>query len=160
MTSTRPITTINNLETETTHYFSVRSINEGGSSPFSSEVAFFIHKLPFDLNSNTFTSGGPIPESISLSRGNLSPELNWSYSPKESQSFAIVMDSESSNHWTQIVSGDTTSIAAGDAENYSGPNPPKGINETYYIKLYALDKHETAITLPKEHMSRDEFEQK
>ena len=153
--------TLNNLETETTYYFAVYSTNEGGDSSFSSQVAIFVKKLPFALDSTTFTSGQSIPESISLSRGNLSPQLSWLYPPKNSQSFAIVMeDSKSSSYWTQVVSADTTSIEVGEAENYSGPNPPKGSSETYYIEVYALDAHEDSVALSQDRVSREEFRTK
>lgn len=112
----------------------------------------------FTLSSAAFEDGKAIPAKYTCSGENLLPALNWSNVPKDTKSFAIIMDDPDANDWVHWVIYDipvnVTRLTEGskaekvkavdglnswDTKGYSGPCPPDG-SHTYLFKIYALDK--------------------
>lgn len=112
------------------------------------------------VTSSVFTDGGAMPVEYTCAGKNISPPLRWNNAPKDTKSFAIIMDDPDAParvwvHWvlynippdvTQLKEGlITEEIKAGDGRNdfgtltYRGPCPPMG-QHRYVFKLYALDK--------------------
>ena len=117
---------------------------------------------PLTLTSPEFVEGEPIPSKFSCDSENISPMLEWTDPPAETQSFALIMDDPDAPvglwvHWVlynipaearslpENVPGDST-LADGsihgknswDRIGYGGPCPPGGTHR-YFFELYALD---------------------
>ncbi|HEY0054764.1 MAG TPA: YbhB/YbcL family Raf kinase inhibitor-like protein [Pedobacter sp.] len=111
------------------------------------------------LSSSVFEQGKPIPAKYTCESSNVSPPLSWSGHPKNTKSFAIIMDDPDAPmgtwvHWVIYNIPDTVNtlrenysineIKAVDGVNswnqqgYKGPCPPNGIHR-YKLKLYTLD---------------------
>jgi Raf kinase inhibitor-like YbhB/YbcL family protein len=114
----------------------------------------------FKLTSSAFEDGKPIPDKYTCDGDNISPPLSWTGIPKNTKSFAIIMDDPDApmgtwDHWvvydipSTVTSLEEKKSAAGikaiDGLNswyekgYNGPCPPGGTHH-YNFKLYALDK--------------------
>jgi Raf kinase inhibitor-like YbhB/YbcL family protein len=130
--------------------------------PNTAPAATAAPDVPFALTSSAFAEGETIPNQYTYrltgqcDGANLSPELKWSGSPAETQSFVIiVIDPDGGDwvHWVQFnIPGDVTSLpeAAGGPDigvkgkndfgelGYGGPCPPDG-EHRYVFTLYALD---------------------
>jgi hypothetical protein len=112
-----------------------------------------------NLSSSVFQEGKPIPAKYTCDSSNVSPPLTWSGFPKNTKSFAIIMDDPDAPmgtwvHWVIYNIPATVNtlrekysiedIKATDGlngwsqEGYRGPCPPNGIHR-YEFKLYALD---------------------
>jgi Raf kinase inhibitor-like YbhB/YbcL family protein len=120
------------------------------------------------LTSSGFKEGGMIPESYARDGRNVSPPLAWDGAPKNTKSFALIVDdpdAPSGNfvHWLVYnIPADTTKLKEGvptseklpnglrQGQNdfgeigYGGPQPPRGTHR-YLFHLYALDSE---IPLP------------
>lgn len=122
--------------------------------------------MTFQLSSESFQAGGPIPTVHTCEGRNTSPALAWSGAPPGTESFALIEDDPDAPdpeapkrvfvHWVLYdVPGTVTSLpAAATAEalpggareglndagraGYVGPCPPIG-RHRYFHKLYALD---------------------
>ncbi len=112
--------------------------------------------IKFKLSSPAFQDSGSIPQKFTCQGENVSPELNWSEAPANTQSFALIMDDPDApggtfTHWVLFdIPADTEQLAEGAAPigvggnnginqtGYMGPCPPSGIHR-YYFRLYALD---------------------
>ena len=110
----------------------------------------------FNLRSPAFQDGGSIPRKFTCQGENVSPELNWSEAPANTQSYALIMDDPDApggtfTHWVLFdIPADTVRLTEGataigvdgknnvDRTGYFGPCPPSGIHR-YYFRLYALD---------------------
>ena len=117
----------------------------------------------FKLSSPDFQDSGLIPAKQACGQqANVSPELDWSDAPANTQSFALIMEDPDApggtfTHWvlfdipanqTQLSEGaglNSTGNPIGVSGNnglsrtgYIGPCPPSGIHR-YYFRLYALD---------------------
>lgn len=114
----------------------------------------------FQLLSTAFRNGGQIPEKYA----SMSPALAWTGQPRETKSFALVMEDIDAPggtkvHWMLYGFGpEESGVEAGVAKKlnlpngmrqgrndfgetgYTGPNPPKGISHRYSFKLYACSK--------------------
>jgi Raf kinase inhibitor-like YbhB/YbcL family protein len=128
--------------------------------------------VKFKLSSPAFQDSGLIPQKFTCQGDNLSPELNWSEAPANTQSFALIMDDPDApggtfTHWVLFdVPADTKQLAEGappigvggnnglSQTGYLGPCPPSGIHR-YYFRLYALDVPSLNLT---EGASRSEVE--
>lgn len=116
--------------------------------------------MAFKLMSSAFPEGGTIPKLHTCDGADLSPALEWSGSPANAKSFALIMDDPDApagtwNHWLLWdIPASTHSLAQGfkpgqtgesgtndfGKPGYGGPCPPKGHGpHRYFFKLYALD---------------------
>jgi hypothetical protein len=111
----------------------------------------------FELTSDAFQNGQPIPTRYTCDGADQSPAVSWSEAPQGTKSFALVIDdpdapSGTFRHWGVFdIPASARSIAAGQKigtevandfgkPGYGGPCPPKGHGpHHYHFKLYALD---------------------
>ena len=112
--------------------------------------------IQFKLSSPAFTDSSSIPQKYTCQGDNLSPELNWSEAPANTQSFALIVDDPDApggtfTHWVVFdIPADQKQLAEGagpigvggkngvNQTGYTGPCPPSGTHR-YYFRLYALD---------------------
>ena len=119
--------------------------------------------MPFDLKSDAFRDGEPIPERYARTDENVSPPLRWEGAPEGTRSFALIMEDPDApsglfRHWGlyHIAAGRTTLPEAVEAGaptedlghcvndfgelKYDGPEPPPGDPPHRYVfRLAALD---------------------
>lgn len=140
---------------------------------FSASVSNAQTQSNFKLVSTAFEEGKPIPAKYTCDGDNVLPPFSWSGVPKNTKSFALIMDDPDAPmgtwvHWVLYnIPGTVTSfdekkpagqINATDGLNswnekgYSGPCPPDGTHR-YHFKLYALDKTLTS----KDGMTKEEL---
>lgn len=133
---------------------------------------------PLSLKTPAFSDGGEIPlkYGCDVAKGApmISPELNWTNTPKGTMSFVLIMHDTDANpqkgildvtHWTVFnIPDSATSIPEGvspgspvddggmqgknirGVDGYQAPCPPKGGPAHHYVfELYALD---TKLDLP------------
>ncbi|MFN3598964.1 MAG: YbhB/YbcL family Raf kinase inhibitor-like protein [Aquificaceae bacterium] len=117
----------------------------------------------FTLTSQSFQSGGVIPNRYAYNQCNIngaqnvSPHLRWSNPPQGTQSFVIIMDDPDARnftHWivynipantTEIPENYSPSPPVGQGINdygqvgYGGPCPPQGETHRYNFTIYALN---------------------
>jgi Raf kinase inhibitor-like YbhB/YbcL family protein len=113
------------------------------------------------IESSAFNNEEMIPSKFTCDGENILPQLSWNDFPKETKTFALIVDDPDAPggtfvHWVVynipsnvtsfpegITSSNLPSVSKqatnhfGD-DNYGGPCPPSGIHR-YYFKLYALD---------------------
>ncbi|MBI3553924.1 MAG: YbhB/YbcL family Raf kinase inhibitor-like protein [Elusimicrobia bacterium] len=122
----------------------------------------------FTLTSPAFKNGEKIPKVHTGDGKDLSPGLHWTGWPKETKSFALIMDDPDAPpgtwvHWVlydipaglkdlpegvakkEIVQGVGKhglcwGVSSFDRVGYYGPLPPPGTPHRYFFKRYALDK--------------------
>ena len=132
-----------------------KAINAGGDSPMS-----------MNLKSSAFEHNGEIPERHTCEGKDISPALSWSDFPKNTKSFALIVDDPDAPdpaapkmtwvHWILYnIPSDVKELPEAVAENdlptgtrpglndwkkigYGGPCPPIE-RHRYFFKLYALD---------------------
>ena len=113
------------------------------------------------IESSAFNNEEMIPSKFTCDGENILPHLFWNDFPKETKTFALIVDDPDAPggtfvHWvvynippnvTNFPEGTTSSnLPSGSKQatnhfgddNYGGPCPPSGIHR-YYFKLYALD---------------------
>jgi len=119
--------------------------------------------MEIKLYSSAFKDGNFIPPKYTCEGANISPQLHWNNIPKETKSYAIIMDdpdAPSGNfvHWIiynipaslKELHEDVTPSRNIDDEvmfgtndfgriGYGGPCPPSGKPHRYFIKIYVLD---------------------
>ena len=118
--------------------------------------------MPFEITSTAFAPGEPIPRKYTCDGEDISPPLQWSDPPQDTQSFALIADDPDAPigtwvHWViynqpaearalpQAIPPDAD-LADGSRHGknswgklgYGGPCPPGGTHR-YFFKLYALD---------------------
>ena len=112
------------------------------------------------LRSPAFEDGDRIPDRYARSHGNVSPPLEWTGAPRDTRSFALIVeDSDGSRgllrHWAafDISPGRRLDEGAGRSDSnlrqgandfgdagYDGPQPPEGRDpHHYHFRLAALD---------------------
>lgn len=130
------------------------------------------NKEKFSLGSPSFEHNELMPFDYTCDGNNASPPLEIHNTPKETQSFALIMDDPDApsgvwDHWIKWNIPATTTLVeegkepvgvsgigtAGD-KRYHGPCPPSGTHR-YIFKLYALD---TLLSLP-EGSSKEKLEE-
>jgi Raf kinase inhibitor-like YbhB/YbcL family protein len=119
--------------------------------------------MTFGLKSPDFTHGAAIPPQFTCSGADISPALEWSGAPADTNSFALIADDPDAPvgtwvHWVLYnLPANAHSLAQnfpksekgpdGSAQGrndfgkigYGGPCPPPGKAHRYFFKLYALD---------------------
>ena len=111
------------------------------------------------VTSNAFKEGNSIPKMYTCQGNNINPQLAWSNTPKDTKSFALIMDDPDApsglfTHWlvknippnVMEIPEDTSPDGIevpNSAQNasYIGPCPPSGMHR-YFFKVYALDVEE------------------
>lgn len=118
--------------------------------------------MAFELTSTAFAAGETIPRKYTCDGDDISPPLQWSDAPQNTQSFALISDDPDAPvgtwvHWVLYnVPGTSTSLpeavpkqdelpdgsrhgrSSWGRSAYGGPCPPGGTHR-YFFKLYALD---------------------
>lgn len=122
--------------------------------------------MALTLTSPVFQPNGSIPKHYTCDGADVSPPLQWSGAPQETQAFVLVCDDPDApngtwDHWILFnIPANVTEleenirkirpISSRNGTNswsqlgYGGPCPPKG-QHRYFFKLYALD---AALALP------------
>lgn len=122
-------------------------------------------KLPtLEITSSAFESSNPIPNKYTLYGENISPDINLSNIPPETQSFSLILEDPGAagGTWVHYLVKDIPKNKKNIKENenpgielqnswgyshYGGPKPPKnsGLHH-YYWRIYALDEEKMAAT--------------
>ena len=138
-----------------------------------------------ELTSPAFTNEGRIPKKYTCEGDDLSPPLQWTGSPAETKSFALIVDDPDAPdpakpqrvyvHWVlyniptnttaleenasrgNLPAGTITGMNDWDNREWGGPCPPIG-RHRYFFKLYALDVTLTGLTSPKKKDVEDAME--
>jgi Raf kinase inhibitor-like YbhB/YbcL family protein len=118
--------------------------------------------MTFRLFSNAFSENGWIPDLYTCQGADVSPSLEWSGEPRETRSFALIVEDPDApagvwTHWLlydvtakihQLPQGFKSGVLGLSGTNdfgkpgYGGPCPPKGHGpHRYFFRLYALDLH-------------------
>ena len=132
-------------------YFVVIDLSHGGAP------------MSFALKSPDFTPGSTIPQQFTCAGADISPALQWSDTPANTQSFALIADDPDApvGTWVHWVLYNLPASAHALSQNfpkaekaadgtlqgrndfgrigYGGPCPPPGKAHRYFFKLYALD---------------------
>lgn len=121
--------------------------------------------MGFQLKSNSFKNNEFINKKFSCEGENISPDLHWANAPKETKSFALIVDDPDAPrkepwvHWIIFNIPGSVSSLEENASNklypelkdaiqgtndfhktvYGGPCPPAGKPHRYFFTLYALD---------------------
>ncbi len=133
----------------------------GGGSPLES--------TKFNLSSESFQAGEPLPAEYTCKGANISPELHWTGVPEKTKTFALICDDPDAPgriwvHWVifnipiekEVFKSTFKLLEAFPKKEisdkgirqgtndfgkigYDGPCPPGGVHR-YYFKLYALDQ--------------------
>lgn len=133
--------------------------------------------MALSVASPAFPNGQRIPERYSKDGGNISPPLEWQDAPRNTRSFAVIIEDPDAprgtfRHWavynvpvayqglaedTSLArSGGSLATAVNDFGNrtYDGPQPPHGHGRHHYhFRLLALDVPE--LSLPAEASVKD-----
>jgi len=123
--------------------------------------------MAFTLKVKGFDDGGTIPKRYTCDGDDSSPALEWSEEPRNTQSFALIVDDPDApmgtwNHWLlwdipahshSLPEGFRPGGIGASGKNdfgrpgYGGPCPPKGHGpHRYYFTLFAVDR--PALGLP------------
>ena len=124
--------------------------------------------MPLELRSSAFAHSEAIPEQFTCDGADISPVLQWSNVPDNTQSLALIMDDPDAPagtwvHWVlynlpastrslpeaiaaepELADGSRHGQNSWGRLDYGGPCPPSGTHR-YFFKLYALD---TSLDLP------------
>ncbi|MEE8390731.1 MAG: YbhB/YbcL family Raf kinase inhibitor-like protein [Anaerolineae bacterium] len=125
------------------------------------------HEVPFELTSTAFAHEEPIPGKYTCDGDDVSPPLQWSDPPADTQSLALIADDPDAPvgiwvHWVlynllsdaralpeaipseaDLPDGSRHGKNSWQRTDYGGPCPPSDTHR-YFFKLYALD---TALDL-------------
>lgn len=126
---------------------------------FLAGVFLMSNAMAFTLTSSAFKNGESIPAKYTCKGENISPPLNWTGIPANTQSFALIIADPDAPvgtwyHWVLYnIPGTTDSLAENvqklpsgtlsgkssyNDTQYKGPCPPSG-QHRYFFNLYALD---------------------
>jgi Raf kinase inhibitor-like YbhB/YbcL family protein len=125
--------------------------------------------MALSVASPAFPNGQRIPDRYSRNGGNVSPPLQWSDAPRNTRSFALIVEDPDAprgtfRHWAvynvppayqgldedsgAAKSGTSLEMAVNDFGNrtYDGPQPPRGHGtHHYHFRLLALDVPELIL---------------
>lgn len=132
--------------------------------------------MTLKLTSTAFADGAAIPAKYTCQGDDISPPLDWSGAPADTQSLVLIVDDPDAPdpakpqrvwvHWVLYnLPPDSTGLAEGiatsalpagtgeglndwDRTGYGGPCPPIG-RHRYFHKLYALDTRLDGLTTPR-----------
>ena len=113
-----------------------------------------------EISSPAFNALGQIPQRYTSDGENISPALQWSKIPPETQRLALICHDPDAplpwgfTHWivynipadiTELKEGGgdlfTAGVNTSGSKGYTGPAPPKGHGKHhYYFWLYAIDR--------------------
>jgi Raf kinase inhibitor-like YbhB/YbcL family protein len=120
--------------------------------------------MAFQIQSDVFEAGGPIPGKFSCDGQDVSPPLSWSGLPPGTQTLALVMEDPDAPagiwvHWVlynipsdlsglpegvpadaELSDGSLSGVNSWGRNGYGGPCPPAGTHR-YFFRLYALESH-------------------
>lgn len=120
------------------------------------------------IENPAFKNNERIPSKYTCDGDNMSPELRWNRAPKESKTFALVMDDPDApmgvfTHWVifnipssenglpenvptdgKLPNGSVQGRTDFGRIGYGGPCPPSGVHR-YRFRIYALN---TSLNLP------------
>lgn len=129
-----------------------------------------------ELKSNSFDEDHKIPQKYTCDGENISPHLKWNKGPKETRSYALIIDDPDAPrgtwvHWVMfnipvdvteleenlphervLSNGANQGINDNKGFGYTGPCPPDGTHN-YHFKIYALDK----VFDPKANFTKDQL---
>jgi len=118
----------------------------------------------FQLKSDAFQDGQPIPTEFTCDGANQTPTLHWGDPPAGTRSFALVIDdpdapSGTFRHWGVFdIPASARSIGGNQrigtevsndkgTKGYTGPCPPNGNGvHHYHFKLFALDTDKLGLS--------------
>ncbi|MGA9452671.1 MAG: YbhB/YbcL family Raf kinase inhibitor-like protein [Verrucomicrobiia bacterium] len=119
--------------------------------------------MSIQITSTAFADGQPIPAKYTCDGNDISPPLQWTNTPANTKSFALIADDPDApmGTWVHWVAYDlpanttglpedvakTQTLAGGAKQGlndfrrigYGGPCPPSGKPHRYFFKIYALD---------------------
>ena len=119
--------------------------------------------MNIQITSTAFSEGQPIPQKYTCQGSDFSPPLQWTNTPPNTKSLALIADDPDApaGTWVHWVLYDLPATATELAENtpksaqlpggakqglnswpslgYNGPCPPSGKPHRYFFKLYAFD---------------------
>ncbi|MGE5647768.1 MAG: YbhB/YbcL family Raf kinase inhibitor-like protein [Acidobacteriota bacterium] len=116
--------------------------------------------MAFKITVGAFAEGGAIPNLQSCDGADLSPSIEWDGEPRDTKSFALIVDDPDApagtwNHWLLWdIPASVHALAQGfkpgqlgqsgtndfGKKGYNGPCPPRGHGpHRYFFKIYALD---------------------
>jgi len=119
--------------------------------------------MNIQLTSTAFADGQPIPAKYTCDGNDVSPPLQWTNTPANTRSFALIADDPDAPmgtwvHWVAYnLSPSTGTLPEGVEKSqyitgnamqglndfrrlgYGGPCPPPGKPHRYFFKIYALD---------------------
>jgi hypothetical protein len=133
--------------------------------------------MGFQIESDVFEAGGPIPSKFSCDGQDVSPPLTWNGVPQGANSLALVMEDPDAPagiwvHWVlynipvslsglpegvpaeqELSNGSLSGLNSWRRSGYGGPCPPGGTHR-YFFRLYALDQVlDLGAGATKEHLS-------
>jgi len=119
--------------------------------------------MGFQIESDVFEAGGPIPSKFSCDGQDVSPPLTWNGLPKGTNTLALVMEDPDAPagiwvHWVlynipaslsglpegvpaeqELSDGSLSGLNSWRRSGYGGPCPPGGTHR-YFFRLYAMDQ--------------------
>ena len=117
-----------------------------------------------EVRSPVFRNGDLIPAKYTCKEEDISPPLEWSQVPPDTESLAIILDDPDAStgiwvHWViygippeknsfpegakkekELRDGSVQGVNSFGRIGYDGPCPPAGALHRYFFTLYALDK--------------------
>ncbi len=120
--------------------------------------------MAFNMTTTSFEHGAPVPVKHACDGDDVSPPLRWDEAPKETVTFALIMEDPDApggtfTHWIvynlpsdcreleeiipiekHLGNGATQGKNDFGKLGYGGPCPPKGTEHHYYFRLFALKK--------------------
>jgi Raf kinase inhibitor-like YbhB/YbcL family protein len=120
--------------------------------------------MTFNITTTAYERGAKIPVKYTCQGDNTSPPLRWEYPPKNTTSFALIMEDPDApggtfTHWIvynlppdcrelEIAAPMEKNLENGAIQGkndfgktgYGGPCPPKGELHRYIIRVFALNK--------------------
>lgn len=113
--------------------------------------------MAFQVSSSAFSESQSIPQKYTCDGQNVSPPLQWEGAPRNTRSFAIVVDDPDAPsgtfvHWVLYnLPASTSELKEGSSgggqegvngfqkTGYGGPCPPPGRPHRYFFHIYRLD---------------------